>query len=154
MAIVKPFRGIRYDRSVVGDLSNVVSPPYDVISPADRILYHEKHPENFVRLVLGQELPDDNDQENRFVRARRFLDDWTSRGALKQDLAPTIYVYEQHYSANGRSFVIRGFTVLVRIEDYANNVILPHDHTPAKPNSDLIRRLRAAESNFESIYAL
>lgn len=154
MAIVKPFRGVRYDRSVVGDLSSVVSPPYDVISPADRIFYHEKHPENFVRLVLGQELPDDNDRENRFIRTRRFLDDWTNRGVLKQDTTPAIYVYEQQYSANGRSFTIRGFTLLVRIEDYASNIILPHENTLAKPKYDLIQLLRAAESNFDSIYSL
>lgn len=154
MAIIRPFQGMRYDLSVVGDLSDVVSPPYDVISPADRVYYHQKHPNNFVRLVLGEELLGDNQQENRFTRARKYLDDWSNNGVFKQEQAPAIYVYEQEYTKAGQTLTIRGFTLLVRIEDYANGVILPHENTLAKPKSDLIKLIRATEANFDSIYGL
>ncbi len=55
MAQIKPFAAIRYDKAVVGELSKVTSPPYDIISPEDRVYYHKLHPNNFVRLVLGEE---------------------------------------------------------------------------------------------------
>ncbi|MCH7745742.1 MAG: DUF1015 family protein, partial [Chloroflexi bacterium] len=32
MADVRPFRGIRYALSVVGDMTDVICPPYDIIS--------------------------------------------------------------------------------------------------------------------------
>jgi len=44
MADVKPFRGIHYDVKRVGDLTRVVAPPYDVISPEEQDALHRRHP--------------------------------------------------------------------------------------------------------------
>ncbi|MDO8682141.1 MAG: DUF1015 domain-containing protein [Armatimonadota bacterium] len=154
MAIIRPFQGMRYNPSLVGDLSAVVSPPYDVISPSERIFYHERHPNNFVRLILGEERPKDNRSNNRFTRSKQYLNQWLRDGVLEMDETPAVYVYEQKYKKAGRTFVIRGFTVLVRIEDYANGVILPHENTLAKPKSDLIKLIRTTQANYDSIYGL
>ena len=154
MATIRPFQGVRYDPAVAGNLSDVVSPPYDVISPADRVRYHEKHPYNFVRLILGEERPEDDERQNRFTRAKEYLDDWLRQGIFKRDETPAIYVYEQEYARAGRILTIRGFTLLVRIEDYDKRIIMPHENTLAKPKSNLIRLMRATQANFDSIYSL
>ncbi|MCX8052683.1 MAG: DUF1015 domain-containing protein [Armatimonadetes bacterium] len=154
MAEVAPFKGIRYDQTVVGDLSKVVSPPYDVISPEDRVYYHKLHPANFVRLVLGEEFETDNKTNNRFTRARAYLDDWLAQGILKQDPVPAIYVYQQIFEQGGREHKVRGFTCAVRLHDYSERVILPHENTLAKPKSQLIELMRATHANLDSIYAL
>ena len=39
MATLNPFRGLRYDPKVVGDVGRVVTPPYDVIHPYQATLY-------------------------------------------------------------------------------------------------------------------
>ncbi|MCI0359892.1 MAG: DUF1015 domain-containing protein, partial [Planctomycetaceae bacterium] len=64
MPTIQPFRGLRYDLGHVGSLSDVVTPPYDVISPAFQDELYKKHPANFIRLELNREEPGDNDQSN------------------------------------------------------------------------------------------
>ncbi|MGC8863496.1 MAG: DUF1015 family protein, partial [Armatimonadota bacterium] len=154
MAEIAPFRGIRYDQSQVGDLSKVVSPPYDVISPEDRIYYHRLHPANFVRLVLGEEFDTDDETQNRFTRAGSYLEEWLARGILKPDPQPAIYVYQQIFNQGGAERRVRGFTCAVKLHDYSERIILPHENTLAKPKSQLIRLMRATRANLDSIYAL
>lgn len=154
MAEIAPFRGIRYDQSVVGDPSKVTSPPYDVISPEDRVYYHQLHPNNFVRLVLGEEFDGDDDTRNRFTRARDYLASWLAQGVMKQDADPAIYVYEQSFEREGGMSVVRGILAAVKLHDYSDRVILPHENTLAKPKSQLIRLIRETGANLDSIYGL
>lgn len=154
MAEIAPFRGIRYDQSVVGDLSKVTSPPYDVISPEDRVHYHRLHLQNFVRLILGEEFDGDNESSNRFTRAREYLANWIGQGVLKQDPEPALYLYEQQFERDSKLRVIRGIICAVRLHDYSDRVILPHENTLAKPKSQLIQLLRETSANLDSIYGL
>lgn len=154
MAEIAPFRGIRYDQAVVGELSKVTSPPYDVISPEDRIHYHRLHPNNFVRLVLGEEFEGDNDSENRFTRAGAYLDEWIRTGVLRQDAEPAIYVYQQQFDEDERLKTVRGLMPAVKLHDYADRVILPHETTLAKPKTQLLELLRRTNANLDCIYGL
>lgn len=154
MAEIAPFKGIRYDESVAGDLSKVTSPPYDVISPEERAFLHRLHPCNFVRLVLGEECENDTETENRFTRARDYIERWLHDGVLKQDPQPSIYLYEQQFQSEGRLMTVRGIICAVRIHDYADRVVLPHENTLAKPKSQLIQLIRETKSNLDSIYGL
>ena len=154
MAEIKAFKGIRYDESVVGDLSKVVSPPYDIISPQDRVYYHQLHTNNFVRLILGEELASDNDTSNRFTRAKQYLDQWLDEGVLKQDDIPAIYIYQQQFERDGELKTIRGFSCAVKLHDYADKVILPHENTLAKPKSQLIHLISQTRANLDYVYGL
>ncbi len=69
MAEIKPFRGIIYNQEKIKDLAKVTAPPYDVISPLEQQLYYKSHPYNVIRLILGRELPQDNEKENKYTRA-------------------------------------------------------------------------------------
>jgi len=154
MAQIKPFAAIRYDTAVVGELSKVTSPPYDIISPEDRVYYHKLHPNNFVRLVLGEEFATDSESDNRFTRAKRYLDEWITTGALKQDAEPAIYVYQQVFEKDGEHKAVRGFTCAVKLADYSENVILPHEWTLARPKSDLAVLIRQVKANLDCVYGL
>lgn len=154
MAEIAPFKGIRYDEAVVGELEKVVSPPYDIISPEDRVYYHQLHPNNFVRLILGEERESDDECNNRFTRSREFLNKWLEEGVLKQDQEPAIYIYQQQFVRDGQSKTVRGFTVAVKLHEYADNVILPHENTLAKPKSQLIHLISAARANLDYVYGL
>ncbi len=153
MAKIAPFRGIRYNTAAV-DPNKVTSPPYDVISAADNDYLHDLSPKNFVRLVLGREVAGDNDHENRFARAAGHLAEWLADGTFVEDSEPAIYVYEQSYTWKGEPKTVRGFVAAVRIEDYANEIVLPHENTLAKPKSHLAPLIRAVKANLDSVYAL
>ena len=154
MAEIAPFLGIRYNRTLAGDLCKVTCPPYDIISPADNAYYQELHPNNFVRLILGDERAGDNDADNRFKRASGFLEQWISDGVLDQDQTPTIYIYEQQFERDGERKIVRGIMCAVKLHSYADRVVLPHENTLAKPKSHLSPLIRAVKANLDCVYGL
>src|SRR5436309_15567335 len=95
MAEVQAFRGFRYDLARVGNLSDVVAPPYDVIDPALQQTLYDRSPYNAVRLILNKESSADTEHDNRYTRAAQAMRDWTRDGILAQDSARSLYVYEQ-----------------------------------------------------------
>lgn len=153
MVRVAPFRGIRYNTRVV-DPGDVTSPPYDVISPADRVYFHNHHPKNVVRLILGLDMPDDTPSDNRFTRANAYFFEWAKEGTLLQDPKPAVYAYDQHFTLRGQPKTVRGFVSLVKLHEYSEKVILPHENTLPRPKSDLAKLIKAVNSNLDSVYAL
>ncbi len=151
MVDILPFRGVRYDPAAAGgNLSDLVAPPYDVISPADQAALYEKHPANVVRLILGRE-------DDKYAQAARLFWEWLASGVLKADDEPALYVYHQTFKdpATGEPVPERmGLVCLLKLEDYSTGRVLPHEKTLTGPKADRLELLRATEAQFESIYGL
>jgi uncharacterized protein (DUF1015 family) len=149
-----PFRGIRYNLEPIEDLSKVLTPPYDVISTEDRDRYYELHPHNIIRLILGKDLPDDTEGENRYTRAGRFLNNWLHEGILKRETHPSIYVYDQEFELEGRRLVRRGFISRVKLEEFGKGHIFPHEQTMPGPKKDRLKLMGTCKANLSPIFAL
>ena len=98
MSQIIPFRGTLYDTSVVGDIKQVVAPPYDIIDAAGQKALHERHPRNIIRLELGLDQTGDSPTHNRYTRAAVTLQSWLTDGALKRDAEPAIYYHTIEYA--------------------------------------------------------
>lgn len=149
-----PFRGIRYNLEPIEDFSKVLTPPYDVISPEDRERYYELHPYNIIRLILGKDLPDDNERANKYTRAGRFLNNWLREGVLKRDINPSLYVYDQEFELEGMKFVRRGFISRVMLEEFGKGHIYPHEQTMPGPKKDRLNLMRTCKANLSQIFSL
>jgi uncharacterized protein (DUF1015 family) len=155
MAEIVPFRGVLYDPAKVGDVASVVAPPYDVIGPAEQAALYARHPANVIRLELGQEQPGDDPQNNRYARARRFLEEWLRAGTLRRDDRPAIYLYTVEYRLrSGLVRTMRGFLSLVRLEEFGTGRIFPHENTRTAAKDDRYRLLETCRSNFSPIFSL
>src|SRR6058998_1876237 len=97
MANILPFHGTLYSQEVVGEIRNVVAPPYDVIDAEAQKALHARHQNNVVRLELGLDQPEDGPSRNRYTRAAGLLRDWLAHGALRRDPEPAIYPYRIEY---------------------------------------------------------
>src|SRR5213592_2096328 len=75
MALIQPFRGVRYNPAVVGDLQQVVSPPYDVISAEQQTVLHLRSTYNAVHLDLNRDA-------ERYASAARTWHEWLAQGVL------------------------------------------------------------------------
>jgi uncharacterized protein (DUF1015 family) len=150
MADVRALPGIRYTS---GDLAALVTPPYDVISPEAQARYYERHPENIIRLELGRDEPGDDELDNRYTRAAVTFAEWRLRGILAQD-APSLYLYEQRFAAQGRDYIRLSLLARVRLEPWEAGVILPHERTLSKPKDDRLKLYRACAANLSPIMAL
>jgi uncharacterized protein (DUF1015 family) len=154
MATITPFRGIVYNQTKAGNISTLVCPPYDIISPAEQQELYRKSPHNVVRLEFGLESPGDTEADNRYTRAAGFLDEWIKTGILQRTDSPALYIYEMVYRAAGTVRMLRGMICLVRVEDYASGVIKPHETTLSGPKTDRLNLLRSCKASFSQIFSL
>jgi uncharacterized protein (DUF1015 family) len=154
MADILPFRALRYDLQRV-TASQVVTQPYDKITPAMQEGYYAASPYNLVRIILGRRKPEDNTAENVYSRAASYAQEWRAQGILRQDSSPSVYSYSQTFTAaSGASFERRGFIALGRVEDYSAKVVFRHEQTLAKPKADRLDLLRATRAHYEQLFLL
>ena len=156
MSLLRPFRALRFDASVVGDMQLVVAPRYDVIGPEERARLADRHPANVVRLDLPVEEPGD-EPDDRYRRAARTLAGWRSSGALRKDPHPSVYVYEQVYVVPGTDVerTQRGFFARLRLEPFGpGSGVLPHERTLSGPREDRYKLLRATGVNTSPVVGL
>ncbi|TLY33651.1 MAG: DUF1015 domain-containing protein, partial [Nitrospirae bacterium] len=155
MAEITPFHGVLYDPAKVGDVTAVVAPPYDVIGLAEQTALYERHPCNVVRLELGQEHSGNGPQDNRYTRAKQFLEEWLRGGVLRRDGRPAIYLYAVEYRLpSGAVRTMRGFLSLVKLEEFGTGRIFPHENTRAAAKDDRYQLLETCRSNFSPIFSL
>jgi uncharacterized protein (DUF1015 family) len=153
VARIYPFRGYRYNVEKIGDLAAVVSPPYDVISDELRRELHRRHPRNVIRLILGEDRADDHGGENRYLRARRYFQEWEGTGILLRESDPVFYVYEQQYPWKRGEWRVRiGLIAAVGLEEYETGLIFPHEQTMPGPKADRLRLMQALPVNLEQIF--
>jgi len=154
MADIHPFRALRYDLQRVS-ASQVVTQPYDKITPAMQDRYYAASPYNLVRIILGRREPADNATNNVYTRAAAHARKWRTAGILRQDASPSIYAYSQTFTApSGTSFERRGFIALGRVEDYSAKVVFRHEQTLSKPKADRLDLLRATRAHYEQLFLL
>ena len=155
MVEVIPFRGVRYDTERIESMNLVVAPPYDIISEAEGEVYYSNSDYNVIRLSLGKEEKGDSDEDNKYTRAKNFLDEWTKEGILKRDEKNSLYLYEQEYSLpTGERKTVRGLVCLVRLEDLESGHIYPHERTLPKPSEDRFRLIKAVRANMSPIISI
>jgi uncharacterized protein (DUF1015 family) len=148
------FRGFRYDLGHVGALSDVVAPPYDVIDHALQKKLYDASPYNAIRLELTRDEPGDDEHNNKYTRAGNTLREWLAANVIRQDTARGLYVYEQEYLVEGRSFSRRGFFARVRLEPFGKGKIFPHEQTMSGPKEDRLKLYRATGFNLSPVFGL
>lgn len=155
MAEIIPFKALRYDPDQV-KLEDVLTQPYDKITPEMQSKYYERSAHNLVRIILGKTGETDTEAFNVYTRAAEYLHDWRSSGILKQDPEPGIYAYAQTFTVPGTRELAerRGLIVLGRLHDYADGVVFRHEQTLAKPRADRLNLLRATRAHFGQIFML
>ncbi len=155
MAAISPFRAWRYTGEQV-PVGQVVTQPYDKITPAMQESYYQASPYNLVQIILGKRLESDTAAENAYTRAAASFHNWRQTGVLKQDPTPCLYRYSQTFAVPGSKSRAerRGFIGLGRIEEYSAGVVFRHEQTLAKPKADRLDLLRATRGHFGQIFML
>jgi uncharacterized protein (DUF1015 family) len=156
VADIKPFRGLRYDPARV-PLADAFCPPYDVIAPPAADALRRRSPYNAVHLELP-EAPGEatgDAPSDRYRAAADLLARWRAAGVLRADDEPTLYLVDQTFTGpDGFERTRRGFVCLLRLEDFAARVVLPHERTHAGPKVDRLDLLRATHANLSQVFLL
>ncbi len=148
MAVIKPFRGMRFDTEKAGELKTLCCPPYDIISEEERKEFIKQNEYNVIRLELPKE------GEDVYARAGEVLDMWRAKGVLIHEDKPAIYIYEMEFNAYNKRRSVKGMIARVKVEEFSKGVILPHEFTLSKAKTDRFNLMKATNCNFSQIYAL
>ena len=155
MAEIRPFRAYRYDTNRVA-LKDVLTQPYDKITPEMQERYYAASPYNLIAIEKGKAAPGDTPENNVYTRAAAKIEEWIAAKILVQDAAPSIYVYAQDYLVPGtqtrRTRI--GFIALGRVEDYSAGVVFPHERTLSAPKADRIELLRHTRAQTGQLFML
>ncbi|MGB5157260.1 DUF1015 domain-containing protein [Desulfobacterium sp. N47] len=154
MANVIPFNGILYNPKKIDSLADVTTPPYDVINKEEQVYFHNRHPQNIIRLILGSETNEDNEENNRYTRAAGFLNKWLSEEILIADKRPAFYLTAIDFPVEDKIFRRFGLTALVGLEPFEKGIILPHEKTYSKTKSERLKLIKACHANFSPIFSL
>lgn len=143
MAIVKPFRGIRYDLDKIGtDLSALACPPYDIVPPSWQKQLHQRHPLNFIRVDFALR-EDGNGPDSVYDRSAEAWDKWLKDGVLKRDAKPCFYLYRQTFTATvgglDNRYTRTGLVASVHSPAKGDAAVLPHENTLSAPKEDRYR---------------
>ncbi len=155
MAKVFPFQPYRYTREA-GPLEDLLTQPYDKITPEMRARYLARNPNNLVRVELGERFPSDDSSNNVYTRSQRQLEDWIASGVLAKEEKPGFYPYFQTFKApdTGEQLTRKGFIGLASVEEYEAGWIFRHERTLSGPKKDRIDLLRHTRAHTGQIFVL
>lgn len=154
VALVSPFRAVRYAAAAGTDITSLTAPPYDVISPEMREQLLAESPINVAALELPQGPADPRVPGNRYEAAGALWREWLTDGTLLRDTLPAVYVLEQRYSAEGREAVRRAIVAAVGLEPFSAGVILPHERTLPKALADRLEITKATAANLSQVFGI
>lgn len=146
MAKIKPFKAMRFSQGA-GDIASLVCPPYDIINDEQRAALLSKNEHNLIRLELPR-------GEEPYKEAARITKDWLDSGVLCCDEDEGIYIYEEQFEVKGKAYSFKGFVSLVRLHEFSEGIVLPHEFTLSKAKQDRFNLMTETGCSFSQIYSL
>jgi uncharacterized protein (DUF1015 family) len=155
MAQISPFRGLRYALGKSSSLGKVLAPPYDVISPSQKKELQKSSPLNVIRLIIGNPSHEQH-KASDYAAAQKSFKAWQKSETLKRDADPSIYVYQQVFKLEGKTYQRTGFVGLSELTPFGKKKggILAHEHTLSGPKADRLKLMKACHANFSCIFSL
>lgn len=145
MAEIRPFRGVRFDGARSGPLGPLIAPPYDVSNPGANT------PEHSISAIENADLGLPGDQHASAARRYR---EWLQQGILTRDREPAFYLHRHRFDVDGTPTLRTGLFARVRLADWAEGVVLPHEGTMPGPREERFARLHAVGANLSPLYFL
>jgi uncharacterized protein (DUF1015 family) len=148
---VSPFKGIRYNQRIVGNLAQVICPPYDIITPEQQKRYYKENSYNAIRLEFPAEILELTDDS--YQRAAITFQQWLKHEVLQLDSVSSFYLHDHGFEYSGEKKVRRGLIACVKLEPWGNG-IYPHEETFPKAKGDRLKLMRACRANFSPLLSL
>ena len=150
MVDILPLNGLIYNPEKISKYSEVLAPPYDIISSSLKEYLIRHSPYNIIALTL----PDETSNKNKYENAKAILTEWIKEEILKYDFKKSFYLFEETFMENGSQKSFKGFIGLLKVEEYGAGKVLRHEKTLSKPKEDRLALLKACRANLEFIYTI
>ena len=146
MVEIRPFKAIRYT-SEAGDSEDLITQPYDKIDLQMQKEYYAKSPYNYCRLILPIE-------ENKYNVANERIMQWLKEGIIAKETQPAIFVSRQEFTLEGKKYVRTGIIAALKLYNYSENMVFPHEGTYKAPKADRLNMLRTVQKDLEPVFLI
>ena len=146
MVDIRPFKAIRYTEKA-GTPEDLITQPYDKISVEQQKQYYEKSPYNYCRIILPME-------EDRYKAAQQRIRQWLISGILEKEKEPAVFVSCQEFTLDNKKYARTGFIVALRLYEYKEDMVFPHEITYKAPKADRLNMLRSVQKDLEPVFLI
>ena len=146
MVDIRPFNAIRYTQKA-GNPENLITQPYDKIDAEQQKEYYQKSPYNYCRLILPME-------ENKYQMAQLRIEQWLKEGILTKEYEPAVFVSRQEFTLDGKKYERTGVIAALRLYNYNENMVFPHEGTYKAPKADRLNMLRTVQKDLEPVFLI
>ena len=155
MALIAPFRGLRYNPEKIASLEEVVTPPYDVIDERAQAELLRRNPYSMIRLDLSKSVKSEEMTDERYQASRQLLEEWLAAGVLRRDAAPAIYLYFVDYQhPSGRRLTRKGLVCLTGLAEFSEGIVKPHEQVFRGVVTDRLRLLDTCRTQFSQVFSV
>jgi uncharacterized protein (DUF1015 family) len=155
MAIVAPFRALRFNPRKLERLEDVVTPPYDIIDEKNQAAFQARNPYNMIYLDISKSPGKGDNSEERYSSARNYFTRWQEEKILIRDDAPAIYLYYIDFTLpSGIRLTRKGLVALVGLAEFSEGTVKPHEETFATVTADRLRLMDTCQAQFSQIFSL
>ena len=146
MPDLHPFLALRFSRHA-GSLSELLAPPYDVITAVDAEQLRARHRANAVRLVLPE-----GDVPRMYEQAAMLLEQWREEGLIELDPVPSVTVYRQEFEGPDGPVSRHGLFAALRLSPLDQGEVLPHERTHSGPKRDRLALTLATRTQLSPVF--
>jgi uncharacterized protein (DUF1015 family) len=146
MVDIRPFRAIRYTE-LAGAPKNLITQPYDKIDPEMQGVYYGKSIYNFCRIILPIE-------SDKYKIAQHRFHEWLRKGLLEKDNEPAVFVCRQEFTLDGKKLARTGLIAALRLYDYDEQMVFPHETTYSAPKTDRLNMMRQVQKDLEPVFLI
>ena len=154
MARIFPIKGIMYNSELDNDLGKFLCPPFDVVDDNDKNELYALSEYNVIRLENGKSFISDDNDENKYTRSSKFLNDWLSKGILVKDNSESFFILEEIFENNNKHISRSSLICNVKVEDYKKKIVLPHEKTREKQKKDRFELMKNTKAVFSPIMSM
>ena len=154
MARIFPIKGIMYNSELDNDLGKFLCPPFDVVSDNDKNKLYALSEHNVIRLENGKSFISDDNDENKYTRSSKFLNDWLSKRILVKDNSESFFILEEIFENNNKHISRSSLICNVKVEDYKKKIVLPHEKTREKQKKDRFELMKNTKAVFSPIMSM
>jgi uncharacterized protein (DUF1015 family) len=154
MAELVPWRALHYNPAKIPNLTAVVTPPYDVISPEQQAGFYDRHLYNVIRLILPRPQRNNPDPDSRYLQAAEDFSAWRQQQVLVRDNVPALFYWETEYILEGQPHIRRAVVGLVRLESFESGVVRPHEKTFSAHKTDRFKLMSKVQAHLSTVFAL
>ena len=154
MARIFPIKGIMYNTELDNDLGKFLCPPFDVVDDNDKNKLYDISEYNVIRLENGKSFTSDDNNENKYKRSSKFLNDWLSKRILVKNNEESFFILEELFENNNKYISRSSLICNVKVEDYKKRIVLPHEKTREKQKKDRFELMKNTKAVFSPIMSM